>query len=142
MNVQKFMNIRVYSINRKYIKKGMKTSICMYDVCGGMTHICMTHIGRVAPVHTHMSYTLNVRKHKPEIDGRPSNLCIRMSHDDVMRMSQLRRSVHLRVNLFVDWTFANKFERLLAVGRVSADLSQHLNNTISCLIPQKISLTY
>ena len=41
-------------------------------------------------------------------------------------MYQLRRSVHLRVNLFVERTFANRSESELAVGRASDDLSQHL----------------
>ena len=39
---------------------------------------------------------------------------------------QLRRSVHLRVNLFVERTFPNRSESELAVGRASEDLSQHL----------------
>lgn len=45
----------------------------------------------------------------------------------LMRMRyQLRRSVHLRVNLFVERTFPNRSESELAVGRASEDLSQHL----------------
>ena len=46
---------------------------------------------------------------------------------------QLRRSVHLRVNLFVERTFPNRSESELAVGRASEDLSQHLKLLISYL---------
>ena len=101
----KFTEFRVYSINRKYIKKRDETSYKYDSVLG------------VAPVRNF--------ERKEYIEPG-----IGVTTDDrslLMRMRyQLRRSVHLRVNLFVERTFPNRSESELAVGRASEDLSQHL----------------